>query len=119
MLQAPIIAWDGALWVRVSSAVYNTKADFEALAAAIVSIQAVAGDATNTSSTQASKPPLTGRLKPHSSGKDALVFQSIDSDTSAGIPEVNKSVRDFYGCAHFVLKRQEIHTVERLSLIHI
>lgn len=96
-LQAPIIAWDGALWVRVSSAIYNSPEDFEALAEAVVSIRTAAVAPVTSSSTQPPKAPLIGQLQPPSSMKDAQMFQSTDSDTSACAPEVNKSVRDFYG----------------------
>lgn len=90
VLQVPIIAWNGVLWARVSSAIYNSTEDFERLGAAIMSIQQASGGTPNATNTAGPKAPKN---------KDMRVFQSTDSDTSHGIPEVNKSVKDFYGCA--------------------
>lgn len=42
-VEAPVAAWEGALWVRVSAAMYNTVADFEALATAVVAAGERAG----------------------------------------------------------------------------
>lgn len=82
------------MWARVSSAIYNTTADFERLAAAIVTIR----DSSRSSDTkQALEVPSTGDLKPPVPARDTRVMQSVDSDVSGGIPDVNKSVKDFYG----------------------
>eukprot|EP00892_Ulva_mutabilis_P005117 jgi/Ulvmu1/2978/UM015_0018.1 len=48
-VEAPVIAWEGALWVRVSAAVYNTVADYEALAAAVMAAGERAGSAAQRS----------------------------------------------------------------------
>lgn len=42
-VEAPVAAWEGALWVRVSAAMYNTVADFEALATAVIAAGERAG----------------------------------------------------------------------------
>jgi hypothetical protein len=34
-IEAPVIAWQDALWVRVSAALYNSVADYDAFAAAV------------------------------------------------------------------------------------
>jgi hypothetical protein len=37
-IEVQVVAWESALWLRVSSALYNSVADFEALASAISDI---------------------------------------------------------------------------------
>ena len=54
-IEAPVIAWQGALWVRVSAALYNSADDYAALAQAVRSLaggtksgQAAAGKAADS-----------------------------------------------------------------------
>jgi hypothetical protein len=83
----------------VSSAIYNTTADFERLAAAITSIQDAteASDTTSKSPTDSKAPPAD-HVKPDVSKRETKVYQSTESEGSDHVSVVSKSLQNFYGC---------------------
>lgn len=86
-VEAPVIAWENALWVRVSAAVYNTPADFEALAAAV----SAAGERAGAGTERAMSPLPSMHVFKHIQEKrersqaeealtDTLVGDGLDAD---------------------------------------
>lgn len=89
--------------MRVSSALYNTAADFERLAEAIQTIQKPADRSTaagtKVSDTQAPSVARSAQsVKSPTPTGDLPGSQSLDSEVSANVPELNKGLKDFYGC---------------------
>lgn len=92
-VEAPVVAWEGALWVRVSAAMYNSAADFEALAAAVAAAGERAG-ADRAMSPLPSMHALDGIVKRERSQRDEAVTDTLvgdGTDASAADADVEGS----------------------------
>lgn len=84
-IEVPIVAWEESLWARVSAAVYNTAADYEALAAALDGIRQGTDAGSGKDAEAVSLPNVLSSLSDQhrvSDMTDELVGFGVDEEES-------------------------------------